>query len=150
MPQQIVCDLCRKEIPMKHSTYLIEVRRKPSQYDAKYTTRYNTNMNVCGLEICEDCKTRIFEFLHITFYNPKLFKTKRTLLGLSQQQLAKESNLSQATISAVENGFSCTAPVTITHIGNTLNAIAEKQDMLERFYKLEADAEKGVECLSNG
>lgn len=133
------CDLCGKEIPMEHSRYLIEVRRKPNQYN----TRYQTNMNIGGLEICEDCKNQLFEFLHITFYDQKLFKRKRNLLGLSQQQLAQEANISQATISAVENGFSCASPVTITHIGQTLNTIAEKKGLLEEFHKIEITSNNG-------
>lgn len=138
------CDECGKEIPMEHSTYLIEVRRKPN----KYHTSYNTNMNISGIEICEDCKNRMFDFLPLAFYDPKLFKKKRNLLGLSQQQLAQETNVSQSTISGLENGISCGAPVTITHIGNALTAIAEKKGMLDVFYALEAADEKGAECLS--
>lgn len=116
MSLQVICDLCGKEIPTDNSVYVIEIRRK------------DPKTSVGGLEVCEDCKNRIVEFLPIDCPDRELFKRKRIFLGLSQQQLAKECNLSQGTISALENGYYA-SPITITRVGNVLNRIAKEKGM---------------------
>ena len=70
-------------------------------------------------------------------YDPKLFRIKRHVLGLSQGQLAKECRISRPTISMVERNQSLT-PSTILLIGMVLDNIADEKGMLETFYALEA------------
>ena len=70
-------------------------------------------------------------------YDPKLFRIKRNVLGLSQDQLAKECRVSRPTISMVERNQSLT-PSTILLIGMVLDNIADEKGMLETFYAIEA------------
>lgn len=69
-------------------------------------------------------------------YDPKLFKKKRKILGLTRQQLADTCHLSRATIYNIESGRS-QASSSILLIGLVLDWIADEQNKLEVFYILE-------------
>lgn len=73
-------------------------------------------------------------------YDHRLFKAKRKILGLTQEELAKQCLVSTATISNIESKnthYSSTALL----VGLVLDWIADEKGMLDAFYKLEAAAE---------
>ncbi len=71
-------------------------------------------------------------------YDPKLFRIKRHILGLSQEQLANKCRITRPTISTVERNKNLT-PSTILLIGMVLDNIADEKGVLETFYALEGE-----------
>ena len=60
-------------------------------------------------------------------YDPKLFKVKRVVLDLSQEDLAIVCKTTRQTVSAIENGHKLSDLPIITLIGLALDGFAEEK-----------------------
>lgn len=76
-------------------------------------------------------------------YDHRLFKAKRKLLGITQEELAKECLVTKATIINVEGRNTHYRSTTLL-VGLVLDWIADEKGMLEAFYALEEAAENGA------
>jgi len=72
-------------------------------------------------------------------YDPKLFKKKREILGLTQQQLGDECHLTRITIYNAETRSANVAHSSILLIGLVLDWLADEQGKLDEFYILEGE-----------
>ena len=71
-------------------------------------------------------------------YDPKLFRTKRILCDMTQQELADICRISKPSVSHIECGRTIAGP-SITLIGLALDKIASEKRLSELFAVLESD-----------
>lgn len=71
-------------------------------------------------------------------YDPKLFKIKRRVLGLTCEDLAKICRTTRQTVSNIDAGRSKSRSI-ITFLGYTMDMIAEEKGFSEVFRIIEKD-----------